>query len=244
MNITKFKVGDCVLPSPNAYRTTFDSVNTSVLVITAIDHARIEEGYPTAQLIEVMDGFGKRCWVLSSDLELHVPAQEKADLLKKAPVENRDYQRGDLVQVDPELCSGVIKGLAGMQLKVINNNYSNHFNPHTDGQKTDNMLVESIAGASYVVRASELKPKTVQPKPAEPKTHSTSYYKLKDYTLNPLSLQPGGEVVTVVYTSGKLERHPKVKFPTKYANKIPKEGVSKIYVTNSKGYSKTLYEKI
>jgi len=108
------------------------------------------------------------------------------------------------------------------------------------------MLVESIAGAAFfVVKASELKPKNSELKAVEPKTKpSTSYYKLKDYTLNPLSLQPGGEVVTVIYTSGKLERHPKVKFPTKYANKIPKEGISKIYVTNSKGYSKTLYEKI
>jgi hypothetical protein len=160
------------------------------------------------------------------------------DFVVPSPIENRDYQRGDLVQVDPDLCTLETKGLVGMILKVINNNYSNHFNPHTDGQRTDYMLVESITGATYVVKASELRSKTVEPKP------STSYYKLKDYTLNPLSLQPGGEVVTVIYTSGKLERHPKVKFPTKYANKIPKEGISKIYVTNSKGYSKTLYEKI
>ena len=52
-----------------------------------------------------------------------------------------------------------------------------------------------------------------------------------EYRINPLSLEPGGSVVTVVFNNGKTLEYDKIKSPRKYVARIPdKEEISHIYV--------------
>ena len=52
-----------------------------------------------------------------------------------------------------------------------------------------------------------------------------------EYRTNPLSLSPGGSVVTVVFSDGRMLDYDKVKSPKKYVSKIPqKEDIVAVYV--------------
>lgn len=52
-----------------------------------------------------------------------------------------------------------------------------------------------------------------------------------EFRTNPLSLQPGGSLVTVVFNNGKKLEYDKVKSPKKYVSRIPgKETISQIFV--------------
>jgi len=55
------------------------------------------------------------------------------------------------------------------------------------------------------------------------------------YRLNPLSLQPGGHTVHVVFEDGFEQIYDKVKYPKPYIKKISKESrrkIAKVYVDN------------
>jgi hypothetical protein len=52
-----------------------------------------------------------------------------------------------------------------------------------------------------------------------------------EFRTNPLSLSPGGSVVTVVFSDGRMLDYDKVKSPKKYVSKIPqKEDIVAVYV--------------
>ena len=59
-----------------------------------------------------------------------------------------------------------------------------------------------------------------------------------EYRINPLSLEPGGFIVTVVFSNGKTLEYDKVKSPRKYVARIPgKENISHIYVNGGQVWS-------
>ena len=52
-----------------------------------------------------------------------------------------------------------------------------------------------------------------------------------EFRTNPLSLKPGGSIVTVVFSNGKTLEYDKVKSPKKYVATIPqKEDIVAVYV--------------
>lgn len=52
-----------------------------------------------------------------------------------------------------------------------------------------------------------------------------------EYRTNPLSLTPGGSIVTVAFSSGKTLEYDKVKSPRKYVASIPeREDIIQIFV--------------
>ena len=55
-----------------------------------------------------------------------------------------------------------------------------------------------------------------------------------EYRTNPLSLSPGGSVVTVVFSDGRMLDYDKVKSPKKYVSKIPqKDDITAVYVNGN-----------
>ena len=55
-----------------------------------------------------------------------------------------------------------------------------------------------------------------------------------EFRTNPLSLSPGGSVVTVVFSDGRMLDYDKVKSPKKYVSKIPqKEDITAVYVNGN-----------
>ena len=55
-----------------------------------------------------------------------------------------------------------------------------------------------------------------------------------EYRTNPLSLIPGGSLVTVVFSDGRMLDYDKVKSPKKYVSKIPqKEDITAVYVNGN-----------
>lgn len=54
------------------------------------------------------------------------------------------------------------------------------------------------------------------------------------FRTNPLSLKPGGSIVTVVFSNGKMLDYDKVKSPKKYVASIPeREEIVAIYVNGN-----------
>lgn len=52
-----------------------------------------------------------------------------------------------------------------------------------------------------------------------------------EFRTNPLSLKPGGSLVTVIFNSGRTLEYDKVKSPKKYIARIPdKETISRILI--------------
>ena len=52
-----------------------------------------------------------------------------------------------------------------------------------------------------------------------------------EYRTNPLSLRPGGSVVTVVFSDGRMLDYDKVKSPKKYVASIPtRDDITAVYV--------------
>ena len=59
-----------------------------------------------------------------------------------------------------------------------------------------------------------------------------------EYRTNPLSLSPGGSVVTVVFSDGRMLDYDKVKSPKKYVSKIPqKEDIVAVYVNGKQAWT-------
>ena len=59
-----------------------------------------------------------------------------------------------------------------------------------------------------------------------------------EYRTNPLSLSPGGSVVTVVFSDGRMLDYDKVKSPKKYVSKIPpKEDIVAVYVNGKHAWT-------
>lgn len=55
-----------------------------------------------------------------------------------------------------------------------------------------------------------------------------------EFRTNPLSLSPGGSVVTVVFSDGRMLDYDKVKSPKKYVSKIPqKDDITAVYVNGN-----------
>jgi len=55
-----------------------------------------------------------------------------------------------------------------------------------------------------------------------------------EYRTNPLSLKPGGSVVTVVFSDGRMLDYDKVKSPKKYVASIPqREDITAVYVNGN-----------
>ena len=55
-----------------------------------------------------------------------------------------------------------------------------------------------------------------------------------EYRTNPLSLSPGGSIVTVVFSDGRMLDYDKVKSPKKYVSKIPqKDDITAVYVNGN-----------
>lgn len=58
--------------------------------------------------------------------------------------------------------------------------------------------------------------------------------KKKDFTKHPLSLIPGGDTLTFVYSQGMPESHGSIKYPKEYIDKVrrekAKEGISIVAV--------------
>jgi len=55
-----------------------------------------------------------------------------------------------------------------------------------------------------------------------------------EYRTNPLSLKPGGSIVTVVFSDGKMLDYDKVKSPKKYVASIPtRDDITAVYVNGS-----------
>ena len=55
-----------------------------------------------------------------------------------------------------------------------------------------------------------------------------------EYRTNPLSLSPGGSIVTVVFSDGRMLDYDKVKSPKKYVSKIPqREDITAVYVNGN-----------
>lgn len=59
-----------------------------------------------------------------------------------------------------------------------------------------------------------------------------------EFRTNPLSLRPGGSVVSVVFADGSTREYDKVKYPRKYVSTIPrKEDIVLIYVDGKEAWS-------
>lgn len=59
-----------------------------------------------------------------------------------------------------------------------------------------------------------------------------------EYRTNPLSLEPGGFIVTVVFNNGRTLEYDKVKSPRKYVERIPdKDNISHIYINGGQVWS-------
>jgi len=55
-----------------------------------------------------------------------------------------------------------------------------------------------------------------------------------EFRINPLSLKPGGSIVTVIFSNGKMLDYDKVKSPKKYVASIPeREDITAIYVNGA-----------
>lgn len=55
-----------------------------------------------------------------------------------------------------------------------------------------------------------------------------------EYRVNPLSLEPGGSIVTVVFSNGRMLDYDKIKSPKRYVASIPeKEDIVAIYVNGA-----------
>ena len=55
-----------------------------------------------------------------------------------------------------------------------------------------------------------------------------------EFRTNPLSLKPGGSIVTVIFSNGKMLDYDKVKSPRKYLASIPeREDITAIYVNGA-----------
>lgn len=59
--------------------------------------------------------------------------------------------------------------------------------------------------------------------------------------LNPLTLQPGGNTLKLVFTNGRSQVQPRIKYPEKYISKVQKEAaldgdiLSEVYDITLKG---------
>lgn len=59
-----------------------------------------------------------------------------------------------------------------------------------------------------------------------------------EYRVNPLSLEPGGSVVTVVFSNGRMLDYDKIKSPKRYVASIPeKEDIVAIYVNGTQAWT-------
>jgi hypothetical protein len=55
-----------------------------------------------------------------------------------------------------------------------------------------------------------------------------------EFRTNPLSLKPGGSIVTVVFSNGKTLDYDKVKSPRRYVGSIPeREDIVQIFVNGN-----------
>lgn len=55
-----------------------------------------------------------------------------------------------------------------------------------------------------------------------------------EFRTNPLSLSPGGSIVTVMFSSGKMLDYDKVKSPKKYVASIPqREDIIAVFVNGN-----------
>lgn len=55
-----------------------------------------------------------------------------------------------------------------------------------------------------------------------------------EFRTNPLSLSPGGSIVTVVFSNGKMLDYDKVKSPKKYVASIPqREDITAVFVNGN-----------
>ena len=55
-----------------------------------------------------------------------------------------------------------------------------------------------------------------------------------EYRTNPLSLKPGGSIVTVVFSDGRMLDYDKVKSPKKYVASIPeREDITAIFINGN-----------
>lgn len=55
-----------------------------------------------------------------------------------------------------------------------------------------------------------------------------------EFRTNPLSLSPGGSIVTVVFSNGRMLDYDKVKSPKKYVASIPqKEDITAVFVNGN-----------
>ncbi len=55
-----------------------------------------------------------------------------------------------------------------------------------------------------------------------------------EFRTNPLSLKPGGSIITVVFSDGRMLDYDKVKSPKKYVASIPqREDITAVYVNGT-----------
>ena len=55
-----------------------------------------------------------------------------------------------------------------------------------------------------------------------------------EFRTNPLSLKPGGSIVTVVFSDGRMLDYDKVKSPKRYVASIPqREDITAVYVNGN-----------
>ena len=55
-----------------------------------------------------------------------------------------------------------------------------------------------------------------------------------EFRTNPLSLKPGGSIVTVVFSDGRMLDYDKVKSPKKYVSSIPtRDDIVAVYVNGN-----------
>jgi hypothetical protein len=55
-----------------------------------------------------------------------------------------------------------------------------------------------------------------------------------EFRTNPLSLKPGGSIVTVVFSDGRMLDYDKVKSPKKYVASIPtRDDITAVYVNGN-----------
>jgi hypothetical protein len=56
-----------------------------------------------------------------------------------------------------------------------------------------------------------------------------------EFRINPLSLRPGGSIVSVVFSNGRMLDYDKVKSPQRYVASIPRrEDIVAVYVNGKK----------
>ena len=56
-----------------------------------------------------------------------------------------------------------------------------------------------------------------------------------EFRTNPLSLKPGGSIVTVIFSNGRMLDYDKVKSPKKYVASIPeREDITAIFVNGNR----------